>query len=189
MKKFNKLMDAYIGMRGELAKSILKIVPPDTVEDIVQETYVKLCQLSNADDIEYPRAYCYRTVKNMALDHVRRFDQKYTDSFDEEATPLDAEVTQQSDDATYRNAVSHEQFGHLCDAVRRLPAQCRKVFVLKKVYNYSQKEIARELGISEKTVERHVALGLERCRDHMERYMPSEEAQSRSRGAQRGEQQ
>ena len=36
MIKFKELSDAFIGMRSELARSILKIVPPDTVEDIVQ---------------------------------------------------------------------------------------------------------------------------------------------------------
>ncbi|MBT5330464.1 MAG: sigma-70 region 4 domain-containing protein, partial [Porticoccaceae bacterium] len=34
---------------------------------------------------------------------------------------------------------------------------------LKKVYGYSQREIAEELGISENTVEKHVALGVKRC--------------------------
>ncbi|MEM6545537.1 MAG: sigma-70 family RNA polymerase sigma factor [Pseudomonadota bacterium] len=179
MSKFRELTDIFIGMRDDLARSILKIVPPDTVEDIVQETYVKLCQQGDGKDIRYPRAYFYRAVKNLALDHVLRFDQRFTDSL-ESATNLPA-----GHDQTFTDAVTHEQFGHLCDAVRRLPLQCRRVFVLKKVYNYSQKEIAAELGISEKTVEKHVALGLARCRDYMERYQPEQE--SRSHGKQRGE--
>ena len=179
MSNFKELTDVFVGMRSDLLRSIQKIVPPDTVEDIVQESYVKLCQQKSDQDIEYPRAYFYRAVKNLALDHVRRFDQRYTDSLEEETDP------QLEDDKTYRDAVTHEQFGHLCDAVRRLPAQCRRVFVLKKVYNYSLREIADELGISEKTVEKHVSLGLERCRNHMERYMPLKELDTRA--SQRGD--
>ena len=181
MIKFKDLSDAFIGMRSELARSILKIVPPDTVEDIVQETYVKLCQQSSDTDIKYPRAYFYRAVKNLALDHVRRFDQRFTDPLDDE-TDLP-----EGDDKTYTDAVTHEQFGHLCDAVRRLPVQCRRVFVLKKVYSYSQKEIAEELGISEKSVEKHMALGLQRCRDYMERYMPEKATGPTDRDQQRGD--
>jgi RNA polymerase sigma-70 factor (ECF subfamily) len=42
------------------------------------------------------------------------------------------------------------------------------VFVLKKVYNYSQKEISEELGISVSTVEKHTALGIRRCRTYLQ---------------------
>ena len=71
--------------------------------------------------------------------------------------------------------------------MRRLPVQCRRVFVLKKVYSYSQKEIAEELGISEKSVEKHMALGLQRCRDYMERYMPEKATGPTDRDQQRGD--
>src|SRR5690606_20794216 len=45
--------------------------------------------------------------------------------------------------------------------------QCRKAFVLRKVYGYSQKEIADSLGISENTVEKHIATGIKRCTGYM----------------------
>jgi RNA polymerase sigma-70 factor (ECF subfamily) len=47
--------------------------------------------------------------------------------------------------------------------VAQLPLQCRRAFLLKKVYGLSQKEIAGYLGISESTVEKHVAKGLLHC--------------------------
>ena len=66
-------------------------------------------------------------------------------------------------DETFEQAASSEEFGHFCEAVRQLPLQARRVFVLKKVYGYSQREIVRELGIAESTVEKHVALAVRRC--------------------------
>jgi DNA-binding CsgD family transcriptional regulator len=39
--------------------------------------------------------------------------------------------------------------------------------VLKKVYGYSQKEIALSLSISENTVEKHIATGIKRCSHYM----------------------
>jgi RNA polymerase sigma-70 factor (ECF subfamily) len=59
------------------------------------------------------------------------------------------------------------QFGAFCQAVERLPKQCRKVFTLKQVYGLSQKEIAERLGINEKTVEYHVSRGLLYCRRYL----------------------
>ena len=48
-----------------------------------------------------------------------------------------------------------QRLGQGREAVRQLPEQCRRVFVLKKVYGYSQREIAKELSLSESTVEKH----------------------------------
>lgn len=36
----------------------------------------------------------------------------------------------------------------------------RDAFVLRKVHGYRQKEIAKQLGISESTVEKHIARGM-----------------------------
>ena len=44
---------------------------------------------------------------------------------------------------------ANQEFGHFCDAIRLLPLQCRKAFILRKVYGYSQKEIASNLDISD----------------------------------------
>jgi RNA polymerase sigma-70 factor (ECF subfamily) len=57
-------------------------------------------------------------------------------------------------------AVSHEEFSLFCEAVRMLPAQCRRAFVLKKVYGYSRKEIAEHLNVSENTVQTQIARGM-----------------------------
>ena len=66
------------------------------------------------------------------------------------------------EDETFHNNATQQEFKLFCDAVRALPKQCRRAFVLKKVYGYSLKEIAQELEISEKTVEKHIAEGIKR---------------------------
>jgi len=162
MVKIYKLNELFISMRQELARSILKIVPPDTVEDIVQDTYVRLCRVKDHSGIRHPRAFLYETIKNLAFDHIKRAEYRLNISIDGD------ELDHPSGDTTLRDVVAHEEFGRFCDAVRHLPIQCRRVFVLKKVYNYSQREIAVELGLSESTVEKHIALGLRRCRSYME---------------------
>jgi len=44
-----------------------------------------------------------------------------------------------------------------------LSADVKRVFLLKKVYGMRQKEIAELVGLSESTVEKHVAKGLMMC--------------------------
>ena len=63
---------------------------------------------------------------------------------------------------TFRAVVSDDEFAKFCEAVRFLPEQCRRAFVLRKVYGFSQREIAEVMSIAESTVEKHIALGVKR---------------------------
>jgi RNA polymerase sigma-70 factor (ECF subfamily) len=109
----------------------------------------------------------FATVRNLALDYVKRAETRLADSFDEiEVGGLHSE--QVPGDSTLRQACSDEEFAQFCDGVRYLPIQCRRAFVLRKVYGYSQKEIAKLMRVSESTVEKHIAEGIRRCLYFME---------------------
>ena len=58
---------------------------------------------------------------------------------------------------------SHQELAMLVKAIQGLPDRCRQVFTLRKVYGYSQKEIALRLSISENTVEQHLTKAARRC--------------------------
>lgn len=154
----------YLDMRGGIASMVSRYVAPDDVEDIVQETYLRLCRVAMVDEIQNPRAYIYRIARNLALDSLKKADNAKTvpllEDFPEPGT--------RSDDVV-RHVESSEEFAHFCDSVRRLPAQAQRVFVLKKVYGFSQRRIASDLGISQSTVEKHVALASRRCSRYMRR--------------------
>jgi RNA polymerase sigma factor (sigma-70 family) len=80
-------------------------------------------------------------------------------------TPTSIEELDEFDFATdtdllERQHHSEEMFLNFCRAVSSLPVHCRRVFILKKVYGLSQKEIASLLGIASSTVEKHIARGM-----------------------------
>ena len=105
------------------------------------------------------------TARNLALNHVARADNRLVirvASFDESAVPLYGREPRDNDPEL------HEEFLLLCRAVRRLPLQCRRAFILKKVYGLSRKEIASYMGITESTVQKHVAKGVMMCAEHLE---------------------
>ncbi|WP_270088038.1 RNA polymerase sigma-70 factor [Sphingobacterium sp. SYP-B4668] len=60
------------------------------------------------------------------------------------------------DDSTQENLLFEELRGQLSKYVAELPEKCRLVFQLSREQGYSQKDIAKELNISEKTVETHL---------------------------------
>jgi RNA polymerase sigma factor (sigma-70 family) len=162
----DEIRDVFLSMRLALARVVSRIVPPHDVEDIVQETYVRLCKMGKTQRIQHPRAYLFKTARNLALDSIKRAENQLADSWDEQL-PDGMARPDTPDDEMFEQAASREEFDHFCEAVRQLPVQARRVFVLKKVYGYSQREIALELGVAESTVEKHVALAVMRCTAYM----------------------
>ena len=166
----------YLSSRNSLAKIVSRIVPPHEIEDIVQETYVRICQVENKEIIESPKSFMYKTARNLALDYLKQSNVKLVDKIDDLPSLESLKIDQNRDDPYEATIIDHE-FSHFCNAVRRLPVQCRRVFVLKKVYGCSQREIAENLNLSESTVEKHIANGMKRCTLYMRntKYMRTSE--------------
>tara|TARA_Y100000310_G_scaffold217516_1_gene218560 strand:- start:1674 stop:2237 length:564 start_codon:yes stop_codon:yes gene_type:complete len=155
------LLKVFLSTKQTITQVVSRIVPPKEVEDIVQETYVRICQIDQSKKIDCPKSYMLRTAKNLAYDHLKRSETKLVDELDTDAFQESFEFEDQ--DPSYTNVINNKAFADFCEAVRLLPPQCRKVFVLKKVYGYTQKEIATQCNISESTVEKHIILGLKKC--------------------------
>lgn len=156
----------YLSFRNALARAVSHIVPPRDIEDIVQEAYVRVCQVEQKEDIKYPRSLLLKTAKNLALDYVKSAGNRLNLPFDENELE-ELAGGEEGYNETYSNVVAKEEFALFCEAVRCLPAQCRRAFILKKVYGFTQKEISEYMNISESTVEKHIANGIKRCSYYM----------------------
>jgi RNA polymerase sigma-70 factor (ECF subfamily) len=155
------LHEIFIALRRQLERAVSRIVPPREIEDIVQETYVRVCQIDSAETIRQPRSFLYRVARNLALDHVKRSESRFTVSLDDPSHGDGEDWV--SNENVHDQLAAKQEFELFCAAVQQLPLQCRRAFVLRKVYGYSQKEIAQELNISENTVEKHISYGIKRC--------------------------
>jgi RNA polymerase sigma-70 factor (ECF subfamily) len=71
---------------------------------------------------------------------------------------------------------SKQRFIHFCQATENLSAEVKRVFLLKKVYDMSQRDIAELLQLSESTVEKHVAKGLMQCAQFLARQQQPQRA-------------
>jgi RNA polymerase sigma-70 factor (ECF subfamily) len=135
----------------------------EDIEDLVQETYVRLYALSDYQAVDSPRALLFRIAHNMAVERARRQKSQATDS----VADLERLTVYSSDAPADEQVDARRRFESFCAAVDRLPPLCRRVFVLRKVYRLSHDEIAEVLGVSHSTIEKHVAKGLVRCRDYL----------------------
>jgi RNA polymerase sigma factor (sigma-70 family) len=159
------LTDIFQRYRKTLAGLVARIVKPHDIEDIVQDTYIRIYQASQKKPIFHAKAFMLRTARNLALNHVARADAMNHLA----AAPADCEIVSEANEAKEEGDVcestdtlvqAEEEFRIFCRAVRDLPLQCRRAFILRKVYGLSQCEVARRLGISESTVEKHIAKGI-----------------------------
>ena len=63
--------NAYMSARGSMAKMLSRLVPPKEVDDILQDTYVRLCQAKSTEHIKEPKSFLFKTAKNLAYDHLK----------------------------------------------------------------------------------------------------------------------
>lgn len=136
----------------------------EKAEDIVQEAFLRTYQ--NRKNVATPRAFLFSAAKNLAIDARRHERIAKTDSVGD----LDASGVVSSGATPEAQALADERSRLLRQAIEQLPPQCRTVFVLKVFHACSYQEISARLGISVKTVEKHVGRGLKDTHQYLKRH-------------------
>lgn len=124
----------------------------DSAEDIVQDCFVSLWQHGAKDS----RAFLYAAVRNGCIDRLRR---RHPEVVQTEPSDLDGIIS--DNEAMER---SEEEEARLWTAIDGLPRRCRDIFLMSKRDGMTYAEIARELGLSVKTVEHQMGKALRRLR-------------------------
>ena len=131
------------------------------VEELLQDTYARLITAAASDDPEVRsvRAFALTIARNVAFDWLRH----------RQVVPIELVADLEALDVLDENEQideivnSHQELEVLVGAIQGLPDRCRQVFTLRKVYGYSQREIAVRMNISENTVEQHLTRAARRC--------------------------
>jgi RNA polymerase sigma-70 factor (ECF subfamily) len=129
------------------------------VDDIVQESYVRILQARIHGVVTNPRAYLFSTARNAVIDLLRRNRVEFVEDV---AGLRRSEPDPGTVDGTDAGALEERTL--LKAAIADLPARCRTVFVMRRLQGCSRREIAEALGISEHTVNTQLAIAIMRCR-------------------------
>jgi RNA polymerase sigma factor (sigma-70 family) len=147
---------------GMLRHYLMGIARPADIDDLVQESYVRLLRMREQHRVRSPRGLLFTMARNAAYDLFRRrgtagvtpiTETDYLNVVDEK--PGTAETVSRG-----------QEIELLADAIEALPDRCRAVFLLRQFENLSQREIASRLGISENTVESQLTKALRRCEEY-----------------------
>ena len=167
----NALIVAFLEHRKVLAAYLSqRLLRVEDVEDILQETIANALQVEDPSLIRAPKSYFFIVARNLVSRQLQANAKEMLheiEDMDLNAIPGDYISLEQQIDGQL-------QFRAFVKAVSQLPAQCRKVFLLRKIYGWPHKKIASRLGISISTVERHITIALSRLDASLRRHdMPS----------------
>lgn len=125
-------------------------------EDIIQDTFVRLWEKWDTILHINIKGWLFTTSYHLVLKKLKQLQANESIEHANFQEPLAGEA-----DEPIRTRQLQLQV-ETC--VNNLPDQCRRVYTMSKRQEFSIKRIARELGISPKTVEYHVSTALKRIR-------------------------
>lgn len=153
---FDELFNRCFEQCFTYAVSLLK--DPDAAEDVVQNVFLKLWSgRERLDSSRQFRSYLLTAVRNESISWLRA---KFV--ADRERRPV-----QEPEDETQNilNSISAlELDATISAAVSRLPEKRRQVFEKRRLEGKTVDQIAEEMNLSPKTVERHLTLALKDLR-------------------------
>ena len=156
----DRLTRSFLEARDDLLRFLKRRGRRDAAEDIVQTAWLKLHERGgDPKSWQEPRAVLFTTAANLKIDAHRR------ETVAEEALAKEAAL-QHVDGLGVDPEAQADAAGRLerlSAALAELPPQCRQAFLMNRIDELTHAEIAARLGISTKTVQRHIERALRLC--------------------------
>ena len=133
------------------------------IDEIVQESFLRVLKANDRRELRSPKAFFFATARNLALDVVRRSKIIQFDSL----TENELSDVLDDGDSVAEEISRNQELELLTKAIQSLPAKCRRIFTLRKVYCMSQPDIAQKLGVSVNTVATQLKIGVRKCGAYM----------------------
>ncbi|MCY1719338.1 RNA polymerase sigma-70 factor [Prolixibacteraceae bacterium Z1-6] len=145
------------------------------VEDIIQETFISLWD--NKDSVKTDKtieSYVFVILRNKCLNFLKK-QKLEDDKVDIENLKVEELQFLYQLDFTEKEAKSLEEqlIESFKKAVIELPDKMKTVFTLCKIEGKKQKEVAEELGISIKMVEKHISKAKQQIREKLIQQYPA----------------
>lgn len=158
---FERLYNMY---SGKLYNFIMRISSGNQymAEEVVQSAFIRVWEVRERVELESSFISFLCTIaKNLLMNMYQRQTVEYVYNEYLKNTGVDRDSqTEESIDLRFLNE-------YIDSLAEELPAQRKKIFILSKRQNYTNKEIAEMMGISESTVATQLSLAVKFMREQL----------------------
>ncbi|MFD1140511.1 RNA polymerase sigma factor [Larkinella insperata] len=158
---FAELYSRYFRLLFNYAFS--KVNDQFVAQEIIQELFVTLWQQRHRSTIQSCRSYLFASAKNLIISHYRK---EFTRQYHYNQWEIQASDSSALTDQPILTADLQHRYEQ---GLHRLPQKCKEVFVLSR-QGHSNREIALQLAISEKTVEQHITKALRLLKQYLKEH-------------------
>jgi RNA polymerase sigma factor (sigma-70 family) len=132
------------------------------VQEVTQEAYARMLQLHQPGAISFLRAYLFKTAAHIAVDRARQ--RRIRTRIDQSLGDPDLIDSLGPD----RHALASEELRMVEQALRELPPNYRRAFILRRYYESTPEEIATTLGIGTRMVRNYISRATIYCKLRVE---------------------
>ena len=153
------LFNQYGGKLYNMSFAYLK--SREEAEEVVQDVLLKLWQNRGKIDITgFLEGYLFKMTKNLLLNRIRTKSRK---GFYTEELQVDIAGSSRTD----QSLLLEDMQVFLTKAIHGMPSRRQVIFKMSRVEGLSNKQIAQQLGLSEKTVENQIGRAIKYLRSYM----------------------
>jgi RNA polymerase sigma-70 factor (ECF subfamily) len=147
----------------QLSNYCFKLVrDEEIVKDILQDIYTALyLRRSELPDDLNIMGYLTNAIKFKAAHIIRH--QLVKNSYSQQLASFSLQASENTEKLVDYNELNNRLGKSLAD----LPEKCRTAFILNKLEQYPYKEVSKKMGISVKTVEKHISRALKQLRTEL----------------------
>jgi RNA polymerase sigma-70 factor, ECF subfamily len=158
------MQELFAATHDELRRYADSLVRDDaTARDVVQEAYIRIwARRLEVDPERSVRALLYRTVRNLALNHLRDASNRSTLLAEHGSLPA------WRDPGPEATASANDLAETLRRWIDELPERQREALALSRFQGLSHEEIAAVMGIAPRTVNNHLVRALQTLRSRLD---------------------
>ena len=156
------LIEAYLSRREVIRRFLAaRLGSTEEADDLMQELYLKTEQ-GAPGEVRDAAAYLFRMALNLARDRRRERQRALRREADWAGSQTTLSGFEAVSDAPSAEAAiaAKQRIEAIRAALLDLSPQCRRVFTLHKFDGLSHQDVARKVGISRSTVEKHMHTAL-----------------------------
>ncbi len=156
-KEFNEIFELYFSAIRNFI--YFKVGDAKTAEDLAQDTFVKLWETRSAIKKSTVKSYLYTIGGNLTINYLKRNQLNF--KFKNQL-----QINNNLKDPEYLLEMK-EYEEKLNNVLSQIPEGSREVFLMNRIEGLKYKEIAENLGLSVKAIEKRISKALEIIREKL----------------------